>query len=169
MDSNNIIEFKNTLPHTLCDLLIDIICESSNENVLKIKKKDELTKKVEVLIYKELLKKINIYKSHILNLIHIEDYSVLYTKLYNSLNTKDFVIYKCTKDFKFTKNISRNNLLTYIFFLDEIPSRIVFSSFDYIVHSEKGKLVLFYENIDYPYKYIIDEYPQYILYGQLYY
>jgi hypothetical protein len=171
MDSNCIVEFNNAIPDTLCDVIIENIGDISKPYSIPKNSPDWI--KIELLLYKQLLTYINEYRTKILGYSHIQEYSVLYTQLSNKLITKDITIYLLNGpdgiEQPRMKSAHRNKVLAYILFLDDgVGSKLIFPTLNHTISSEKCKLVIFYENVAVPYKYLT-EHPQYIIYGQIYY
>lgn len=181
--SNLIIEYKKTLPNILCEDIIEKFEENKEENhqIYKfiIPKNEPEWKKIETIIYKELLKKINEYKSYIINNNLNDETNNLLLLLTNSLYIKDFIIQKYTTEkktieenmiFKNNRTNNRYNVLSFIYFLNDIENGgyIAFGN-QTNIKSETGKLLIFPENINYFHKVYFPTAgsPQYIISGQL--
>jgi hypothetical protein len=175
-----VIEYENVLPEELCDDLIEKFenhSEKNNKPFIKIPKNNNEWKKMEKFLYKELLIKINDYKLKLLKKQN-EGY-VECKKLISSLNEKlylkSFVLQKhdnlkeekdCSK---FNRIISRHNVLTFIFYLNDVSEGGMLNFRDGIfVLAKKGKLVLFPENMNFIYKHNLPiSNSQYVILGQL--
>lgn len=180
--SNLILEFKKTLPNILCEDIIEKFEENNEEEPIYkfiIPKNEPEWKKMETIIYKELLIKINEYKSYIINNNLNNEMLLL---LNNSLYIKDFIIQKYSTEceiiqentvFKNNRINSRYNVISFIFFLNKVEhgGEIVFENNQIKIKPETGKLLIFPENINYFHKlYLpISGSPQYIISGQLCY
>lgn len=189
-----IIEFPNSIPEVLCETIIENyeLCKlntvtelihSSKINeptIFEIPKNNDHWNRIEKILYKELLININKYKNSILLLNTVETIHLL--KLFNNpLFTNSFLIHKfsCTNIFsspvsennKLCKKHNRYNVLSYIYYLNTISDggEVKFKNGTTII-PERGKLVLFPENLNYAYKQTIPiSNDQYIIYGQLCY
>jgi hypothetical protein len=185
--SNLIIEYKKTLPSILCEDIIEKFEEKNEEspvNKFVIPKNDREWKKTETILYKELLIKINEYKSHIINNNINEETNSILLLLNNSLYIKDFIIQKYTPSsdsetkeenmtFKNNRSNNRYNVLSFVYYLNEPVKggEIVFSN-QTKIRPEIGKLLLFPENIHYFHKLYLplpNSDPQYMISGQLCY
>jgi len=128
------------------------------------------------MLYKELLIGLNEYKINLLNNINVNN--ELITLLNNELYTKHFCIQKIDigeniiNKYNFIPN--RYNVLTYIFYLNDIihGGEIVFSNVENEnIKPKLGKLVMFPENINSMYYKCVPplKITQYIISGQLCY
>jgi hypothetical protein len=185
--SNLIIEYKKTLTSILCEDIIEKFEESNEEtpiNKFVIPKNDPEWKKTETIIYKELLIKINEYKSHIISNNTNEETNSILLLLNNSLYIKDFIIQKYTPSsdsetkeenmiFKNNRTNNRYNVISFVYYLNEPEDggEIIFNN-QTKISPETGKLLLFPENIHYFHKLFLplpNSGPQYIISGQLCY
>jgi hypothetical protein len=177
----SIFEYNNSLTDMICENIIEQFEENNgNNNIFNIPKNNKEWERIERLLYKELLMRLNDYKNKLLENINLNN--ELYTLLNNELHTKHFSVQKINigKDkivYNFTPN--RYNVLTYIFYLNDVDDggEVVFPSSEnrmldnYIIKPKRGKLVLFPENID-MFNYNVKcpaNCSQYIITGQLYY
>jgi hypothetical protein len=171
-----IFEYNNSLTNILCENIIEQFDECSNSNIFNIPKNNSHWEKIERIIYKELLIRINDFKNKLINKIGISN---LFDLLNKPLYTKNLCIQKINntenmnnKKYNFIAN--RYNVITYIFYLNDKydygETIIKINDNDIIIKPKKGKLVLFPENINYPYKCILPtNNSQYIISGQLCY
>lgn len=177
-----IFENNNSLNEVLCDDIIELFEENNingvNEkqyNIYNIPKNNVSWERIERLIYKEILVRLNEYKN---NLICDMNNNNLISLLSKTLYTKHLSIQKIYIGEKFIDKFNfipnRYNVLTFVFFLNysldggEIIIKI--NNKDVIIKPEKGKFVLFPEDIDYPYKFNLPKNtPLYIVSGQLCY
>jgi len=167
-----IFESNQVLTKYVCDDIIEKFDEESNQSVYNIPKQDPTWEKIERILYKELLIKINEYKTKLLeNMIENDDLILLLNK---TLYTRNITIQKVDigsgiiSKYNFIPN--RYNVLTYIFYLNDIDNggEIIFENQKII--PKKGKLVLFQEDIIHPYHCVLPSYEsQYIITGQLCY
>jgi hypothetical protein len=176
---SNIIEYNNILPELLCNDIIDLFIEETedeNKTIFNIPKNNDEWKKIEKILYKELLIKIKTFKNHLL-MNNTNENNNLLILLNKQLFTKHFTIlkYDMKEGVEFIKNYQRTNnrfnVMTYVFFLNSIENggEIYFSNGN-IVKSETGKLLLFPDDMEYEYKCkspISND--QYIISGQLCY
>jgi len=168
-----VLEFPNSIPNILCDTIIENYKDnnSETENCFVIPKNHNDWDRIERLLYKELLININKYKIHIVQNISFENNADLTMLLNNDLYLKDFIIIKrnaaAANNYK-TNN--RYNILTFVFFLNNITIGGNINFYNKLIKPEKGKLVLFPEcfNENYNFKLPNDE-DQYIVTGQLCY
>ena len=182
-----IFEFNNSLTTILCENIIELFEEDcNNETKFNIPKNNENWKKIENILYKEILIKINNIKNKII--LDINKNIDFIDLLNKSLYTKDLCIQKINSEediinkYNFIPN--RYNVFTYIFYLNDIEGgEIVFTKFnskniinnslnnEIIINPKKGKLIIFIEDINnyYYYKYNIPKESQYIISGQIFY
>jgi hypothetical protein len=168
MSEKYIQEYKNKLPVGLCEDIIEKLDSEIINTPFDIPKNNKSWEKIERLIFKQLL-------------IHIHDYKTklalqtdeIVIDLNNTLFTKHFRIYKnypnqSTLPYAITPN--RYNVLTYIFFLNDIDfgGELVFDTVT--IKPKAGKLVLFPYVFEDKYKYISPvSSSQYLICGQLCY
>jgi hypothetical protein len=169
-----------------CKSLTNILCESiieqfEEENIINnmfiIPKNSKRWEKIERMLYKELLIKINEYKLKIIS--EIDANNDLIILLNETLYVQNLIIQKIDKGessiSKYFFKPNRYNVLTYVFFLNDIQEcgEIIIkvnNESEKIIRPKKGLLVLFPENIEYPYKCIPPKTEsQYIITGQLCY
>lgn len=164
----NIIEFKNSIPNKLCDEIISLF-EKKTEQKLNIPKNSPEWNKIEHFLYKDLLLKLNKYKNSLL----LENETV--TSSLN-LNTylNDFKIIKydpveCETIIRnYEKNENRYNIVSFVFYLNNVESggEIIFKESK--MKPEKGKLVIFPETTPNSYKCQMPiSNSQYIITGQI--
>jgi hypothetical protein len=177
---SNIFEYNKSLTDIMCENIIEYFEEDSDKNIFNIPKYNKKWERIERLLYKELLMRINDYKNKLLEKINLNNELLLL--LNNELYTKNFSIQKIgvEKNEIIDKYIfipNRYNVLTYIFYLNDIEhgGEIVFIPLEdesletYTIKPKKGKIVLFPENIN-TFKYNVMlpvNYSQYIITGQL--
>jgi len=171
-----LFETEKALTDILCDSIIEDF-EDSNSLCLTIPKNDKTWERVEKIIYKELLVSLNKFKMQLIGEINAN--TVLLSLLNDPLYTKDFTIEKIShgngdiRKYHFTPN--RYNVLTYIFYLNAVKGGELIISIgegedklQKIAKPTEGKLVLFMEDIKYPYKYNLPvNKDQYVITGQL--
>jgi len=177
-----IFEYNNSLTDIICENIIEFFDEDSNDNIFNIPKYNKKWERIERLLYKELLMRINDYKNKLLQNINLNNELLLL--LNNELYTKYLSIQKIEvgkneiiDKYNFVPN--RYNVLTYIFYLNDIDEggEVIFIPLEnesvetYTIKPKKGKLVLFPENINTcNYKVLLPtNYSQYIITGQLCY
>lgn len=167
-----LFESKQVLTKYLCEDIIEKFDEESVKSIYNIPKKDPNWEKIERILYKELLIKINDYKTKLLENININNDLILL--LNKTLYTRNLTIQKidCKSEIieknHFTPN--RYNAFTYIFYLNTIDNggEIIYEN--QIIQPTQGKLILFPEDINYPYHFTLpDSKSQYIITGQLCY
>lgn len=163
-------EYTNSLTEYLCDDIIDKFLHFKEQNdYFDIIKNDDTWKKIETLIYKETLIKINVYKNKIISVIPDDD---IIADLNKPLFTRKFTIYQI-KD-KFDEKIrinSRSNVVSYLFFLNDCEC----GEFIFNVHNKpitikpaKGKMLIFPDTNDFKFKYNPPiNTCQFIIFGQL--
>lgn len=175
-----IFESNKSLTNILCDTIIEEFEEEHNEinqNWFIIPKKNETWERIERILYKQLLICLNEYKMKLIGEINTNNDLILL--LNKTLYTKDFIIQKlepsesCISKYYFKPN--RYNVLTYVFYLNDIDEGgEVIINVNYekeeLIRPKKGFLILFPENIEYPYKLQLPKkHTQYIITGQLCY
>jgi hypothetical protein len=160
-------EYKNSLTEDICETIIDEFNEE-NCKVFKIPKNNSQWERIERTLYKEILVKINEYKLEIIS--DMNKYDDLSTLLNKVLYTKHLIINKLTSGENMHFIPNRYNVLTYVFFLNTINEGGDILIDESVIKPEIGKLVIFREDIKFPYKYNspINEI-QYIISGQLCY
>ena len=167
--------FKNSLNDAICEDIIKKFNETikNNETILKIpKNNDDDWNKINRLLYKELLTKVNKYKERILSQ---DCYSSILSLLTNNLITYNFTIYKKltnSKEYSLITEFDKSNVLTYIFVLNKIESGGGYIKFDMLDEQiytlDQGEMYLFPYDLKHIHKYIspnADE--QYIICGNL--
>ena len=178
MADTTIIEYKKTLSDVLCEDIIDKFEENSAELLFIIPKNCIEWRKIETVLYKELLIKINEYKNKIINVNLCDETNELLLLLNKTLFIKDFIIQKyLTGDrenpaFKLSRTNNRYNVLTFVYFLNDCDGgggELVFGN-DIKIAAEVGKLLIFPENREHHNKlYLPVDGSQYIISGQLCY
>lgn len=159
-------EYKNSLTDDLCESIIDEFNEA-NCKVFKIPKHNSDWERIERTLYKEILIRLNEYKLKLLT--HIDKYSELIKLLGNVLYTKDIIVNKLTNGEKIKFVPNRYNVLTYVFFLNTIYEGGEIIINETVIKPEKGKIVIFQQDINHPYKYNSPGNEiQYVISGQLY-
>ena len=111
-----IIEYSNILSDILCEDIIDLFNEKSESQSMNIPKNSKDWYKIELLIYKNILIKINEYKISMLN-----KNDKIVNDLSKTLKINNFTIQKYNDDFlpvKFNRINSRQNVVTFILFLN---------------------------------------------------
>lgn len=162
-----IVEYPNVISEFICDDIIDFFQE---EDTHEIPKDHENYKKIEKLLYTQLLMKIQDYKSRLINYPTTDEKNKITDSLNQKLYTKSFIVKKYADqpiihDFN-PDNYNRYNCLTYIFFLDDSAGTIEFDGIK--IKPNIGSLILFPTNNDYKYIVTPNE-TTYILSGQLCY
>ena len=201
-----LFEYDKSITGMLCESIIDQFYEDSNDKpILNIPKNNKCWERIERILYKELLMKLNQTKMKLLDDINLNNDLLLL--LNKSLYTKHITVQKLDMEehsipsYYFTPN--RYNVLTYVFYLNDITEggEIVFTPLriedaqsnrsnpfisahvagilnenwcktdtNIIIKPKMGKLVLFQEDIKFPYKCILPKTnTQYIITGQLCY
>jgi hypothetical protein len=171
-----ICEFPDTLNEFLCEDIIEKF-ETYNTDKLVIPKKDKEWMKIEKVLYKELLLKLNEYKNRMI--MEKDKYQLIqnYIEIFNKkVFLKDFVIQKIENNpdikIQYYRRNSRYNEFTFVFYLNHLEDgggELSFEERDkYNIQVEMGKLVIFPDDIDNPY---VCQPPkncsQYIISGQL--
>jgi hypothetical protein len=170
--NENIFEHKNCFNSFICDDIIENF-EETNKNIFEIPKHNDKWVKIEKMIYKEILIKLNLYKNNLI-LKNTNESENLVLLLNETLHTKSFIIEKITpsNDEKETKyyNAKNNrfNVLSYIIYLNEPKQGGGIVLKEFLIKPECGKLVFInYDN----YKDIHFKRPehdiQYVIYGEL--
>ena len=146
-----IFEYNNSLTDMICENIIEQFEENNgNNNIFNIPKNNKEWERIERLLYKELLMRLNDYKNKLLENINLNN--ELCILMNNELYTKHFSIQKINigKDeivYNFTPN--RYNVLTYIFYLNDVDDggEVVFASSEnrmlYFSVFEISSLILF--------------------------
>jgi hypothetical protein len=174
---NLIFEFDDCFTNEFCDTIIELYKDNNNDNtnIFCIPKNDKDWKRIELIIYKELLIKLNEYKIKLLSEMNLNNDLIL--RLNKSLYTKNLIIQKINHEETNLKKLyfipNRYNLLSYVIFLNDIDEggELIFNNNinEKIIKSKNGKIIFFPENkyniysINYP----KNEY-QYVITGQLY-
>lgn len=159
---------NKSLTPELCETIIDKFNEESISNIFNIPKNNISWQRIERIIYKELLIGINEYKSRLIDDINLNNELILL--LNKTLYIKNLTIQKINihEDNNINYNLipNRYNVLTYIFYLNNTTgdSNELNNS-----NNIQGNLIIFPENICYPYKCNLSKNEQYIISGQLYY
>ena len=171
-----LFEYDKSITDMLCESIIEQFDEDSNDKpILNIPKNNKCWERIERMIYKELLMKLNETKMKLLDDINLNNELLL---LFNkSLYTKHITVQKLDigeqtiQSYYFTPN--RYNVLTYVFFLNNITEGgeiVLKSDTSIIIKPKMGKLVLFQEDIKFPYTCVLPKTNcQYIITGQLCY
>jgi hypothetical protein len=131
MEKNALIDaytIKEILPDVLCEHIIelfeeDVECENRNNPVFIIPKKNKRWEKIERIIYKELLVNLNRFKNDLMNNIRCDDDIEFIYKLNDNLFLKEFKIEKMSNENMLKKTNNRYNVLSFIFFLNELPQK----------------------------------------------
>lgn len=169
----SIFEYNNSLSSILCDVIIEQFEEISEKSSFNIPKSSKKWKRIEDAIYKEILVRLNEYKIKLL--LNINLYNDEIQLLNNTLYTKDITIQKIDigngsiQKYNFTPN--RYNVLTYIFYLNDVTEGGEVCFVSDVIKPKKGKLVLFFEDVN-KFEYtctLPKNTPQYIITGQLCY
>lgn len=190
MADTMIIEYKRTLSDVLCEDIIDKFEENFAENsvvgnsaeLFIIPKNCVEWRKIETVLYKELLIKINEYKNNIINGNLCDETNELLLLLNKTLFIKDFIIRKylagggggdgASAAFKLSRTNNRYNVLTFVYFLNDCDGgggELVFEN-DIKIAAKVGKLLIFPENREHHNKlYVPADGFQYIISGQLCY
>jgi hypothetical protein len=169
-----LVEYRNTLSHLLCNDIINLFEKYKNDNLnyFEIPKKNSVWNKIEILLYRELLNKINNYKNTIMNDMNDTDINNIISILNDDLYLNHFLIQKFDiSDIKKkiknnNRNNSRYNILTFILFLNNIESGGEFISNDTVIKSEKGKLIIFSDKNNYEFISPISD-VEYIISGEI--
>lgn len=184
-----IIEYKRTLTDILCEDIIEKF-EENYVDCFIIPKNCAEWQKLETVLYKELLIKINLYKNHIINNNLCDETNEILLLLNRSLFIKNFVIHKYSGDsgdnvdgaeagkfFKLRRTNNRYNVLTFVYFLNDCENgsgggggELVFGN-QMRITPEAGKLLIFPENREHHHNelYVPVACSQYIISGQLCY
>ena len=170
----SVYESENTITDILCENIIDDF-EDISIDIYDIPKNNKTWDMVERILYRELLVKLNDYKTQML--CNMNSNSELLLLLNENLYTKYLSIQKIKPDEKsilkyhFVPN--RYNVLTFIFYLNDVDGgniTISIGKTEKVIQPKMGKLVLFQEDIQYPYKCNSPlNKAQYIITGQLCY
>jgi hypothetical protein len=181
--NNKIQEFLNILTFPLCKDIIKLFLKNKN-NIQKndliynyfefeIPKNSNIWRKIETILYKQLLIHFKKYKELSFKIDSIDND----TNLNNILTLDSFVIqeYNATRIDSnienFNKKLSRYNILTFIYCLNTtINGNITFitdKNEKTVINFEKGKLIIFPEILDWSYNYNLPDEPLYIITGQL--
>jgi len=181
-----LFEYNNSLTDMLCETIIESFdSELHDGNIFNIPKNSKTWGKIERMLYKELLVKLNETKLKLLENINMNNELLLL--LNKSLYTKHITIQKidigdkCINNYNLIPN--RYNVLTYIFYLNDIMEggELIFNVDNVsgnnstnltknIIKPTIGKLVLLQEDIKFPYICCLPKSNvQYIISGQLCY
>jgi len=156
-----IFEQPNLFTDFLCEDIIDLFNEMNTDksNIINIPKNDNTWTKIEKILYKNILIKLNEYK---ISLLNKNDAGDLVNELSKSLKLQHFTIQKYNDNIpeKFSRINSRKNVVTFILFLNkpEEGGEILFkekieNNYEtHIMFPEIGKLIIFPDNIDYIFK-----------------
>ena len=166
--------FNNILPNILCDEIVKHIQNSENisfdhklytHRELEIPKNTDKWTKIECVLYKNLLVKLKKFnETYLLNqtlMIILDSFTIQeYVPKETNVHVDNF-----------NKKLNRHNILTFVYFLNDVSNggmEIIKNNGEKIyIEPHKGNLVIFTENIDYIYKYILPDTPFYIITGQL--
>lgn len=88
----DIFEYNNSLTDMICENIIEYFEEDSDKNIFNIPKYNKKWERIERLLYKELLMRINDYKNKLLQNINLNNELLLL--LNNELYTKIFLYKK---------------------------------------------------------------------------
>lgn len=170
---SNIIEFKNSIPSKLCDEIISLF-EKKIEPKMNIPKNNQEWSKIEQFLYKDLLLKLSKYKNALLFENSNQENETVTSSLNLDTYLNDFKIIKydvvnCETVIRnYDKNENRYNIVSFVFYLNNVESggEIIFKNFK--MKPEKGKLVIFPEIIPNSYKCQMPiSNSQYIITGQI--
>jgi len=158
-----VLEYPNILSNLLCE---DIIClydeenDKKNTNIMNIPKNSDTWDKIERILYKNVLIKINEYKINMVN-----KNNDIVSELSKTLKLTNFTIQKYDESsipINFSRINSRKNIVTFILFLNKVEGgEIIFKKTDltdntntenYIVRPEIGKLIIFPDDINHIFK-----------------
>ena len=89
---SSIFEYNKSLTDIMCENIIEYFEEDSDKNIFNIPKYNKKWERIERLLYKELLMRINDYKNKLLEKINLNNELLLL--LNNELYTKYFSIQK---------------------------------------------------------------------------
>lgn len=122
---------KEILPDVLCEHIIelfeeDAVFENTNNPVFIIPKKNNRWEKIERIIYKELLVNLNKFKNNLMNHIRCDGDIEFINKLNDNLFLREFKIEKITNENTLKKTNNRYNVLSFIFFLNELSQKSEF-------------------------------------------
>jgi hypothetical protein len=172
--TGDIQEFINILPNILCDDIANKIKKSEIISIehtlytyreLEIPKNSDEWTKIECVLYKNLLVKLKKFNEKFLinqSISLILDSFIIQEYIPSDTNIRID---------NFNKRLSRHNFLTFIYFLNDVSNGgieiITNNGEKHFIEPCKGKLVIFTENIDYIYKYILPDIPFYIITGQI--
>uniref|UniRef100_A0A6C0HC31 Prolyl 4-hydroxylase alpha subunit Fe(2+) 2OG dioxygenase domain-containing protein n=1 Tax=viral metagenome TaxID=1070528 RepID=A0A6C0HC31_9ZZZZ len=167
-------EYPNILPNILCH---DIIKYFNHENVntFLIPKNNSKWNKTEIMLYKMLLTHINNFKKELLQELNNSEVCDIFSALNTKIFLDNFKMIKLsamdTETFlnNYEKTNNRYNLLTFIFYLNDVSNggEIIYKN-DTIIKPEKGKLVIFADNLPNMYKCKLPlSDSQYIITGQI--
>jgi len=173
--NNLIIEYNNVLSDIICDDIIEKFYEDKHieKNHFIIPKNNKKWEKIEHCLYKQLLISIKKYYNAILNFNTLTS-NELCKYLNNNIITNDFIIYSINPFINsincnsFIKNHSRYNILTYIFYLNDLEDGGITEIEDNIIQPKKGKMII----SPFDFKKIIKNTTDknlYILYGEICY
>jgi hypothetical protein len=171
---SDIQEYTNVLPTVLCDDIVKRIKNNDNISIdhksytykeLEIPKNTDEWQKIECVLYKNLLIKLKKFNE---NKLIIQTVSLILT----SFVIQEYIPKESNiRIDNFNKKLSRHNFLTFIYFLNDVSSGGIEIVTDCgqkkRIDPCKGKLVIFTENIEYTYKYILPDTSCYIITGQL--
>lgn len=169
----NIIEFKNSIPNKLCDEIISLF-EKKTEQKFNIPKNSPEWNKIEQFLYKDLLLKLNKYKNLLLSENSNGENETVTSSLNLNTYLNDFKIIKydpveCETIIRnYEKNENRYNIVSFVFYLNDVESggEIIFKKSK--MKPERGKLVIFPEISPNSYKCQMPiSNSQYIITGQI--
>ena len=169
----NIIEFKNSIPNKLCHEIISLF-EKKTEQKFNIPKNSTEWNKIEYFLFKDLLLKLNKYKNSLLLENSNEENETIISSLNLNTYLNDFKIIKydpveCETIIRnYDKHENRYNIISFVFYLNDVESggEIIFKNFK--MKPEKGKLVFFPEVTPNSYKCQMPiSNSQYIITGQI--
>ena len=121
----SVIEYPNVIPPILCNDIINYF-NKENSNIFLIPKNNTKWKRIEMLLYKELLLHIDKYKKTLLNQLTDIYTNQLYSSLSSKLYMDSFKIIKYShqdseffiNNYELTNN--RHNVLSFIFYLNDV-------------------------------------------------
>jgi hypothetical protein len=171
----SVVEYSNVIPPILCNDIINYF-NKENSNIFLIPKNNTKWKRIEMLLYKELLLHIDKYKKTLLNQLTDIYTNQLYSSLSSKLYLDSFKIIKYSQqesdifinNYELTNN--RHNVLSFIFYLNDLSEggEISFKNNNITVKANKCSLIIFPENIPNNYKCKLPIHTdQYIITGQI--
>jgi len=178
---NEVIDFNNVIPNILCDEIIKKFENSENKSKkyknktilsnnsfnfeqFEIPKQDNEWKKIEIMIYKQLLIHLNKYKQQIFDINNLGTNNFLNVLFNTNLYLTSYHIQKYSPKENsvyiedFNKIHSRYNCFTFVYFLNsndeaEITIDTKNNIIPIAIKPRKGNLVIYTENIDNKYTY----------------